>query len=510
MIGIASSCALAANAGALVGDLGGNAVDAALAAALVSAVTEPGVCSLGGGAFVMIWPPDADPLVIDGHVEMPGRGLEADQLGTGRIDIWMEYGGGVSTTVGPGSVGTPGLLAAFESSWERYGRLEWRDLFGPAYEYARDGFPLSQPSYDYLIHSGEPIFGWDPPSRAALHDSSGKLLQQGDPVQVEGLAESIRAIADRGAAEMYSGDVGLRIAEGLTAEGGILTAEDLEAYRAVAREPLSVALDGWSVATTPAPSDGGTALAAMLILMDGHPKSEWDEAELKRLIRAQELILHGSHRSELHMPLDERAARAQQLLNDARGPLREALESPSTVHTSAIDSSGLACSVTISAGYGSGALPGDTGIWMNNCLGEIELSPEGYHALPPGTRLHSNMAPTVARRDDGAVLAIGSPGASRIPTAMLLTLLYDLRLELPLQEAIESPRLHVGHENGEILVDYEEGLPVDRLDVRQRRFDRSMYFGGVAAVRLDPGGSFSVAADPRRSGSVAIAEQVSL
>jgi gamma-glutamyltranspeptidase/glutathione hydrolase len=142
---------------------------------------------------------------------------------------------------------------------------------------------------------------------------------------------------------------------------------------------------------------------------------------------------------------------------------------------------------------------------MNNCLGEIELSPEGYHALPPGTRLRSNMAPTIARRGDGAVLAIGSPGASRITTAMLCTLLYDLRMELPLQEAVDAPRLHVVLDDEGFRVDYEVGLLVHRLGVRRRRFDRSMYFGGVAAVRLDPDGSFSVAADPRRSGSTALA-----
>ena len=504
MLGVSSSCALAADAGARIGDLGGNAVDAALAAALVSAVTEPGVVSLGGGAFVMVWPPAGEPVVIDGHVEMPGRGLAADQLGTGRIDIWMEYGRGVATTVGPGSVGTPGLLAAFEMAWEGYGSVDWQTLFDPAYEYARDGFPLSQPSYDYLIHSGEPVFSWDPASRAVLYDSSGQLLDRGAPVYVKGLAESVRAIADRGAREMYTGRVGARIVDGLRAGGGILTHRDLASYQAVAREPLSVSLDGWAVATTPAPSHGGTALAAMLTLMSGHPVDGWDDAELLRLIRAQEMVLSRTRQAAADRSLEDREKRARQILDAARGPLRKALESPSTVHTSAVDSTGLACSVTISAGYGSGALPGGAGIWMNNCLGEIELSPEGFHGLAPGTRLHSNMAPTVARRADGAVLAIGSPGASRIPTAMLLTLLYDLRLELPLQDAIDAPRLHVSFEDDEILIDYEEGLDVDRLDVRQRRFERSMYFGGVAAVRLDPGGSFSVAADPRRSGSVAI------
>ncbi len=277
---------------------------------------------------------------------------------------------------------------------------------------------------------------------------------------------------------------------------------DLEAYEASDRPPLHVTVDGWDIATTPMPSRGGAALAAMLLLLEGHPKQEWNERELQRLIRAQEVVFR--HEQELVENFTDREVRARELLGAAHGALRAALESPSTVHTSAIDSDGLACSVTISAGYGSGAMPGGTGIWMNNCLGEIELSPEGFHALPPGTRLHSNMAPTIARREDGAVLSIGSPGASRIPTAMLLALLYDLHLDLPLQEAVDSPRLHVVLEDDGIRVDYEEGLPVNRLDVRQRRFDRSMYFGGVAAVRLDPDGTFSLAADPRRSGSTAL------
>ncbi|MEJ2336922.1 MAG: gamma-glutamyltransferase [Gemmatimonadales bacterium] len=504
MIAVASSCALAADAGAGLSKYGGNAVDAALAGALVSAVTEPGVVSLGGGAFVMICPPGEAPILIDGHVEMPGRGLPADRLGGGRIDIWMEYGGGVSTTVGPGSVGTPGLLAAFDLASSRYGKVDWKRLFGPAHEYARDGFPLSQPSYDYLVYSGGPVFGWDPPSYEALHDASGEILPRGEPVRVAGLADSIAMIAEEGASAFYGGDVGRRIVDGLSEGGGVLTMADLEAYEAVTRPPLHVTVDGWDIATTPMPSRGGAVLAAMLILLEGHPKQGWNEHELKRLIRAQEVVF--GHEKELVEGFTDREVRARELLGAAHGALRAAMESPSTVHTSAIDSEGLACSVTISAGYGAGAMPGGTGIWMNNCLGEIELSPEGYHALEPGTRLHSNMAPTIARRDDGAVLSIGSPGASRIPTAMLLALLYDLRLDLPLQEAVDSPRLHVVLEEEGLRVDYEEGLPVDKLDVRQRRFSRSMYFGGVAAVRLEPDGTFSLAADPRRSGSTALAE----
>ncbi len=140
---------------------------------------------------------------------------------------------------------------------------------------------------------------------------------------------------------------------------------------------------------------------------------------------------------------------------------------------------------------------------MNNCLGEIELNPDGLHALSPGTRLRSNMAPTIARRAN-EVLVIGSPGASRLTSAITLVFLNHVRLGMPLAEAVDHPRLHVVTGDGEIVVEYEEGLAVERLDVPLRRFSRSMQFGGVAAVLRDAAGSFSMAADPRRSGSTAI------
>ena len=500
-VAVASSCGLAAEAGARVADQGGNAVDAALAAALVSTVTEPGVCSLGGSAFLTIWPAGEQPVFIDGHVEMPGRGLPAGRLGGGGIPVLMEYGGGVSTTVGPGSVATPGLPAACELAWKRYGRLPWGEILGPAHEHARDGFPLSQPSFDYLIYSHQLVFGWDPQSYTTLHDADGRLLEIGASVHIEGLADSLQAVAEGGARAFYRGELAQRIVEGLASGGGILTAADLEAYDAATRTPLRSVVDGWEVATAPAPSLGGATVLALLALLEEHPTGGWSAAEIARLTQVQKAVFRC--RQELAAETHDVGAEAERLLGAAGEKLRSALESPSTVHTSAVDSDGLACAITVSAGYGSGALPGGTGIWMNNCLGEIELNPDGLHTLPPGTRLRSNMAPTIARRDD-EVLVIGWPGASRITSAITLVFLNHVRLGMPLAEAVDHPRLHVVTRDGEILVEYEEGLAVERLGAPLRRFSRSMHFGGVAAVLRDAAGSFSMAADPRRSGSTAI------
>jgi gamma-glutamyltranspeptidase / glutathione hydrolase len=501
-VAIATSSHLAAEAGRRIADEGGNAVDAAVAAALVAGVTEPPVCSLGGGAFITVWPPAAEPVTIDGYVEMPGRGLPPERFGRGGIAVEMEYGGGVRTIVGPGSVATPGTLAAADLAWRRYGCLPWRALVMPACEHAAAGFPLSQPSHDYLVYSGDSIFGWDPPSRAAFHDGEGRLLAQGERAHVPGLRETLSAIAEEGAEVFYRGEVGQRIVADLAAGGGILTAADMEAYRPEVREPLHVATDGWEVVTNPPPAVGGATLAALLLLMEGHPAGGWTPDELLRLVRAQERVFR-FRMARLETSCD-REGEVCELLSLAGGEWRRGLVSPSTVQVSAVDSEGLACSISLSSGYGSGAVPGGTGLWMNNCLGELELNRQGFHACAPGTRLPSNMAPTIARREDGTVLAIGSPGASRITSAILMTLINHLHLKMPLEEAILHPRLHVALTDDGFRVDYEEGLAVDRLDVPQQRMERHMYFGGVAAVLFEHGRGFTAAADPRRTGATAI------
>jgi gamma-glutamyltranspeptidase/glutathione hydrolase len=175
---------------------------------------------------------------------------------------------------------------------------------------------------------------------------------------------------------------------------------------------------------------------------------------------------------------------------------------------SAVDSTGSACAITSSYGYGSGAtLPG-TGLWLNNCLGEHELNRGTPPA--PGERLPSNMAPTVGRRDDGAVLAIGSPGADRITTALLQALASFAHGGASLQGAIDLPRLHVHHLEGDdaraagtaVRVEAEEDLPLPEVDLPVRRHHpQSMYFGGVGAALRLPDGDVEAAADPRRAGA---------
>ncbi len=155
----------------------------------------------------------------------------------------------------------------------------------------------------------------------------------------------------------------------------------------------------------------------------------------------------------------------------------------------------------MSSGYGAGVMPPGTGIWMNNCLGEIELNRKGLNAGPPGMRLASNMAPTTGRHSDGRVLAIGSPGADRITSALLCTLNNFMCDGQSLEDSIAMPRLHLEINDGDPRIAYERGLDLSGVTLPLREFaEPSMFFGGVGAALYEPGHDLIAAADPRRSG----------
>ena len=144
---------------------GGNAVDAAIAAMVAAMSTEPGIVSALGGAYVTIWPAGGDPEVIDGNVEMPGRGLPPERFGAGLREFDVDYGGGITLYAGHGSVATPGAFAALGTAHERHGAAPWRDVLAPAADAVRAGFHIGAAAASYLAITADSIFGWDENTR---------------------------------------------------------------------------------------------------------------------------------------------------------------------------------------------------------------------------------------------------------------------------------------------------------------------------------------------------------
>ncbi|MFQ5966951.1 MAG: gamma-glutamyltransferase [Acidimicrobiia bacterium] len=498
-IAVASSSALAAEAGARLAAEGGNAVDAALASAIVAATTEPGVSSLVGGGFVTIWPPDDEPVTVDGYAEMPGREAPPESRGGGLRKADFPYGDGVSTLVGHGSVATPGSPAAIAEAHRLYGRAPWPELFRPAIEHALRGFPMPPASYRYLITSYDAIYG---EAEQSVLGPDGDPAAPGTEISIPDLAEALEAFATEGVGLLYRGEMANRLVEDMKDHGGLIGESDLEAYEAIVRQPLRADIDSWNVATNPPPAVGGATLAAMLLLASPLSWPEWGSDEIAQMVQIQATVLdHRRRKLDVSTDLSRDAAT---LLEKASGGDPEALAAPSTSHTSAVDRDGLVCSVTVSMGYGAGVVIPGTGLWLNNHLGELELNRRGVHALEPGSRLASNMAPTAARRSDGSALAVGSPGAGRIATALLQVMVNLIKMGMGPKGAISAPRLHVDQDEHGPLVLHEPGLEIELPGMRARSFaDLDMFFGGVALATKSSSGDLSAASDSRREGSVA-------
>ncbi|MET0821471.1 MAG: gamma-glutamyltransferase [Aeromicrobium sp.] len=488
-VALAAPNEASADAGEQVARAGGNAVDAALAAALVTMVNEVGLVSISSGGFVTVQPPDGSaPQTVDGWMDMPGRGRS---LGGGTWDVDTDYGGGVTVTIGAGSVAAHGSVAAFEEAHRRWGSVPWRELVAPAIDVARRGFRLSSASRYYLDYVHDDIFGWDEQSRAAVHDATGAI--DSGSIVLPDLAASLELIAADGAATLHTGELARLISDDVVRRGGILGTADLADYRPLVRPSLISQVGDWTFGTNPPPSVGGVCVAAMLRLLDGRPYGDWGPDDVDHLVRVQRAVL--GHRLDVLDVSDDLAHDAGAFLALVDRDHLAVLESGSTAHVSATDSDGGACAVTVSSGYSSGMIAHGTGIWLNNCLGEPELNPRGLHGLAPGTRLLSNMAPTVGHHVDGSALAIGSPGADRITTAIVQALAGFVNGGLGLQQAIDHPRIHL-HRAGRV------------DEVVKTETELSMYYGGVAATLRRPargaGGDETMvaAADPRRDGAV--------
>lgn len=500
----------AADAGARIAAQGGNAVDVAVATVVAATVTDHGICSLAGGAYLTV-ADGAVTEVIDANVVMPGRGLDPLPRGSGVFDLHTEYGGGVDMQVGHGSVATPGTPMGLALAHQRHGRMPWRAVWEPARQLAAEGFETGSASLYYLRYVHDTLFGWHEPSRRALHDEDGTFIADRRLV-IEHLADTLGAIAQGGIEEFTHGDVARLIVDDVQANDGLLTMQDLAAYQPVVRAPLqtevTTATGRWRIATNPPPAIGGVTLSAMLNLLvaGGRLPRVWDAPMLRRMVALQDIVL--SRRvTDLDTANDREAAGRALLELVASDDFDAGMASPSTLHVSAVDDEGLACAITTSAGYGSGVMPPGTGVWLNNCLGEVELNPHGLHGWQPGERLPSNMAPSVVIGPRGEQLAIGSPGADRITTA-LLQVLARFFAGVDLQEAVAAPRLHVRHHRDGSLRDvaHEEDLDLGAAwdGPREPMHPNAMFFGGVGAVLARPDGTLRAAGDPRRTGGVRV------
>ncbi len=498
---VAAGHPVTAQAGAEVLREGGNAVDAAVAAVLMSFVAEPPLTGPGAGGFMLVHTADGQSRLLDFFVAAPGLGLDGrEPAALTPIDVTFAEGAVQRFNVGPASCGAYGTAAGMAEALRRFGTLTLADLCAAPARAAREGIEVV-PMQALLFRVLEPIFR-STPEAAELLMPGGDLLRAGQTMRLPELGALLERLGREGPGFLYAGDVGRAVSQWVLDRGGLLSAEDLASYRVVEREPARVAYTGREVLTNPPPSSGGILIADALGILErlgdsGDPASVAEVIATTNQARDEEFLEGLASEGYLERFL------AAHALDSVAGEVRSRLGS--TTHIAVLDVDNNCATVTCSNGSCSGVVVPETGVHLNNMLGEDDLNPLGHHRHPPGARVPSMMAPTVVLRDGEPEMALGSAGSNRIRSAILQTVLGVVDHGLSAQEAVDRPRLHVEGDVVEAELGVDGGA-LDRLEQRGYRVRRwsetNLFFGGVQAVaRTD--GELSGGGDPRRGGATA-------
>jgi gamma-glutamyltranspeptidase / glutathione hydrolase len=497
---VAAGHPLTAEAGADVLRKGGNAVDAAVAAVLASFAVESPLTGFGAGGFMMV-SRGKETVLIDFFVAAPGKdGIERG-VELAPVPVHFDEETVQTFYVGPASCGVPGTAAGLELALQRFGTAPLFDLIGTGVRLAREGAPINA-EQAYILQILWPIHERLAETRE-LYAPQGTPLAEGDAFRFPELAEALERFGAEGARPFYRGDVAAALSGHMGEHGGTLGATDLATYEAIERQPIHAPFRGAEVLTNPPPSSGGILIAYTLGLLERlGPRSGPEQlvAAMDAANRARdEEFAEGLYGDGLEAAL----------LDPQRLDLRAGDLLGSTTHIAVLDGAGMCASVTCSNGSGSGVLVPGTGVILNNMLGEEDLNPLGFHAIAPGRRVPSMMAPTVVRRDGEIELGLGSAGSNRIRSAIVQTVVRAVEQGMAAEEAVRAPRLHF--EQG--VVQAEPGIEEEalaRIEARGipvlRRPRINLFFGGVQAVARDSSsGELSGGGDPRRGGSVAVA-----
>jgi len=478
---------------------GGNAFDAAVAAGFAAAVAEPALTSLGGGGFLLARTAQGQSVLFDFFVDTPGQGLPASGLDPHFLPVTVRFPGSEQIfNVGMGSVAVPGTLKGYLHVHRRLGRLPLAEVLAPAIQLAREGLAINA-KQAYFLDLLTPIMTLTTVGRA-LFEPSGAYLREGDVLRNPALAAFLETLPHDGEREFYQGELAQRIDRDMREGAGWLTAADLAAYRVIERESLTIDYRGCRLLTNPPPSLGGALIALSLRLLEARQVADLGFGSHAHLALLTAVMEEVDRRRAAGSPspsaMDEAGfAQSLQRVRTACG---------GTTHISVCDAQGNAASMTTSNGEGSGCFAAETGIMLNNMMGEDDLHPEGFHGSPPGVRVASMMAPSLLLAGDRLRLVLGSGGSKRIRSALVQVISNVVDFGFDLRAAVEAPRLHWDGRQ----VQLEPGFDPAALASLAGRWPfncwavRDVYFGGVHAVTPEGEG----AGDSRRGGHAAAAE----
>ncbi len=512
----------ASEVGVRILEMGGNAVDAAIATAFALGVLEPNASGLGGGGFMIIQLADMDEaIVIDFRETAPSAaGQTFFNLDANNRVINQE------STVGGKSVGVPGEVAGLLYALEHFGTMSRAQVIQPSIEWAEMGIPVTVNLYDIINSNYDKIVAMENGVDLYLKDG-GLPYEIGEAIVLKDLADTLRVIAEKGADGFYKGEIAEKIVAEVQKRGGVLTLEDLANYDLQIREPVVGTYRGYTVLSVPPASSGGTHIIQLLNIMENFDIAAmgdntvetlhlWSEA--MKLIFADrskymadtafvDVPLVGLASKEYAKTLAEKIDMTKPLDSVSAGDPWQ-YESGSTTHLSVMDKDGNMVAMTKSINYffGSGVVVPGTGIIMNNHMDDFVKTPGSANSVEPGKRPLSSMSPTLVLDLEGRpYMTIGSPGAMRIITTVAQVISNVIDHGMTIQTAILAPRVYRTQSGamsieGRISINaYNKLLEMGhQITVRG---DYDPYFGGVHAVLFNRDiGILFGGADPRRDG----------
>jgi gamma-glutamyltranspeptidase/glutathione hydrolase len=445
---------------------GGNAIDAAVAVGYALAVVYPAAGNIGGGGFMTIQLADGRKTFLDFREKAP---LAAT------ANMYLDKDGNVikgASTTGYLAVGVPGTVSGMEYALKKYGTMKRASVMAPAIKYAQDGFVLDQGDIDMFWTATED-FKKDPAS-AAIFLNRGQPFQVGEKIVQKDLAKTLRLISDKGEDGFYKGPVGAAIVASSQAGHGILTQADLDQYKTRELKPVECTYRGYGVVSAPPPSSGGVVICEILNILEGYPMKELGFRSAEAVQYQIEAMRHAYMDRNSYLgdpdfvknPLDRLldknyAAQIRAVISPTHAGVSKDIkpgvpphEGSNTTHYSIVDKWGNAVSVTYTLNdwFGAKVTAAKTGVLMNDEMDDFTSKvgvPNMYglvqgeaNSIAPGKRPLSSMAPTIVTRDGKTVLVIGTPGGSRIITAVENTIVNLIDYGMNVQEAVDAPRFH--------------------------------------------------------------------
>jgi len=512
----------AADVGVAILKQGGNAVDAAVAVALAEAVTYPAAGNIGGGGFMLVYPPGGDPTVFEYRETAPAA-VNRDTFA--KTTDWHDHK----------AVGVPGTLRGLELAHKKFGKLPWKDLVAPAIRLADEGLTLDAPMVKSLNEVLKKAKNEE--FRRLFGKDAGKTpWQVGDRLVQKDLAQTLRRIADVGAAAFYSGELADLLVAEMKAGGGCVTKEDLAAYQAKERKPIRGTYRGYDVYGPPPPSSGGIALVEILNILETFDlrKTGAGSAETRHLmaeamrrafvdrakylgdpdfVRIPEFLTVKEYAKKLAATISLDRATPSASLADG---ITLSSESGDTTHFSIIDANGMAVSntYTLEDSYGSRVAVRGAGYILNNEMGDFNSRPGVTTAkgrigtesnlVAPGKRMLSSQAPTIVAKGGQPVLITGSPGGRTIINTVACVVTNVIDFEMDIQAAVDAPRQHHQWFPDELKLEDKNPDLRKKLEGFGHKVATEPKQGDAHSIWIDPKtGVYRGAADKRINGKAA-------